>query len=327
MNKHLSLPLAAFGLLVATHVFAASDHDALMKAKKYADAEKSAAAVLAQDPANVEAMANRTEAILATGRSARVEEAIKQAQQCVNAKSGDARCQLALGKALGAKAMNGGLLSAMGYASDIRNAFRKAVELDPRNLDARFSLLQYYLMAPGIVGGGTGKAENLAAQTTAVYPEAAKLMLARIDIAADRLAKAEATALAVRASSDDELAEQQVGVLTAIAFKHLSQKRVGEAERIFNDAIKRFPDNDDVEYGQARVLQEQGKHREALVMLEQAVAKDDRSHIHYRIAKSLQALGEKARAKAEFEKALSFKADLPANMKSDSEEQLKVLKG
>ncbi|WP_073212584.1 tetratricopeptide repeat protein [Massilia sp. CF038] len=298
-----------------------------MKAKKYADAEKAAAAVLAQDPGNAEAMANRTDAILASGRSARIEEAIKQAQQCVNAKAADARCQLALGKALGAKAMNGGMLSAMGYASDIRNAFKKAVDLDPRNLDARFSLLQYYLMAPGIVGGGTGKAENLAAQTVTIYPEAAKLMQARIDIAGDRLAKAEATALSVRASSDDELAEQQLGVLAAVAFKHLSQKRVGEAERIFNDAAKRFPDSDDVAYGQARVFQEQGKHREALAILEAALAKDDRSHVHYRIAKSLQALGEKARAKAEYEKALSFKADLPPNMKNDSEEQLRVLKG
>jgi len=327
MKKHLLLPFATVGFLFATQAVGATPYDALMKAKKYAEAEKAAAAVLAQDPANAEAMAARTDAILSTGRSARIEEAVKQAQQCVAAKPADARCHLALGKALGAKAMNGGMMSAMGYAGDIRNAFKKAVELDPRNLDARFALLQYYLMAPGIVGGGTGKAETLTAQTQTIHPEAAKLMQAKIDFAADNLVKAEATATAVRAGGDDDLADEQQATLNSIAFRHLSQKRVAEAERIFNDNVKRFPDNDDAVYGQARVLQEQGKHREALAILEPILAKDDRGHIHYRIAKSLQAVGEKMRAKAEFEKALSFKADLPKNLKSDAEDQLKGLKG
>src|SRR4051812_24854190 len=110
MKKHLPFSLAIFGLLATMHAHAASDHDALMKAKKFAEAEKNAAAMLAQDPGSAEAMANRTAAILATGRSSRIEEAIKQAQQCVSLKPADARCHLALGKALGAKAMNGGLL-------------------------------------------------------------------------------------------------------------------------------------------------------------------------------------------------------------------------
>jgi tetratricopeptide (TPR) repeat protein len=327
MKTTLSLPFALIGLLIATHAVGATPYDALMKAKKYAEAEKAATSVLSQDPANVDAMVARTEAILSSGRSARVEEAVKQAQQCVTARADDARCQLVLGKALGSKAMNSGMMSAMAYAGDIRNAFKKAVELDPRNLDARFSLLQYYIMAPGIVGGGTGKAENLAAQTAAVNPEAAKLMQARLDIAADNLARAEVAAAAIRAGNDDELAEQQQGTLNTIAFKHLSQKRLAEAERIFNDTAKRFPDNDDAVYGQARVFQEQGKHREALAILEPILIKDERAHVHYRIAKSLQAIGDKARAKAEFEKALSFKADLPKTMKSDAEDQLKVLKG
>jgi tetratricopeptide (TPR) repeat protein len=327
MKTTLSLPCALFGLLFATQSIGATPYDALMKAKKFAEAEKAAMAVLAQDPANAEAMAARTEAILSTGRSARIEEAVKQAQQCVTARPADARCQLVLGKALGSKAMNGGMMSAMSYAGDIRNAFKKAVELDPRNLDARFSLLQYYLMAPGIVGGGTGKAETLAGQTVAIHPEAAKLMQAKIDIAADNLAKAEAATLAIRAGNDEDLAELQQGTLNAIAYKHLSQKRLSEAERIFNDAVKRFADNDDAVYGQARVFQEQGKHREALALLEPILLKDERAHIHYRVAKSLLAIGDKARAKVEFEKALALKADLPKPMKSDAEDQLKAMKG
>jgi len=327
MKTTLLMPVAVAGLLFASGAMGATPYDVLMKAKKYPDVEKMAAAALVQDPANVEAMAARIEAILAAGRSERIEEAVKLAQQCVAVKPADARCHLELGKALGSKAMNGGMMSAMGYAGDIRNAFKKAVELDPRNLDARFSLLQYYLMAPGIVGGGTGKAETLTAQTTALHAEAAKLMQAKIDLAADNLAKAEAAALAVRAGSDDELADQQQETLASIGFRHLSQKRVAEAERVFNETVKRFPDADNAVYGQARAFQEQGKHKEALAILEPMLRNDDRAYIHYRIAKSLQAVGDKQRAKAAFEKALSLKADLPKPMKSDAEDQLKALKG
>ncbi|UUZ53049.1 tetratricopeptide repeat protein [Massilia sp. H-1] len=162
-----------------------------------------------------------------------------------------------------------------------------------RAIWTRFSLLQYYLMAPGIVGGGTGKAETLTAQTAAMLPEAAKLMQAKMDLAADNLAKAEAGTLAVRAGSDEELTELQQGTLVSIAFKHLSQKRLAEAERIFNDTVKRFPDSDEATYGQARVFQEQGKHREALAILDPILLKDERAHVHYRVAKSLLAIGDK----------------------------------
>ncbi|UUZ53050.1 hypothetical protein LP419_29245 [Massilia sp. H-1] len=100
MKTSLSLPFALCGLLIATQAPAATPYDALMKAKKYAEAEKAASLVLTTDPANAEAMAARTEAILATGRSARIEEAVKQAQQCVAARG---RCPLPPGAGQGAR--------------------------------------------------------------------------------------------------------------------------------------------------------------------------------------------------------------------------------
>jgi len=327
MKNHLSLPFAVLGMAITLHAAAATDHAALMKAKQFAEAEKAASAVLAQDPANAEAMAARTEAILGAGRAARIEEAVKQAKQCVATQPAYARCHLAEGKALGMKAMQGGMMAAMSYAGDIRDAFKKAVELDPRNVDARFSLLQFYIMAPGIVGGGTGKGETLAAQTSALNAEAGKLMLAKLDAAADKLAKAEAAALAAKPGTDRELLDQQEELLVSIGFKHLAEKRYAEAARIFNDTHKRFPDSDDALYGQARVQQEQGKHREAVAALEQVLAKTDRAHVYYRIGKSQQALGDKPKAVAAFEKALGFKDDLSSKMKSDAEDQLKALKG
>lgn len=45
-------------------------------------------------------------------------------------------------------------------ASKAKEAFEKAVELDPENLTARNSLAQYYLNAPGIAGGSLKKAKE-----------------------------------------------------------------------------------------------------------------------------------------------------------------------
>lgn len=327
MNNHLSIPAALLTLVVATQSATAADHRSLMKAYKYADAEKAAAAVLAREPGNTEAMVARTEAILGGGQASRIEEAVTQAQKCVAVQAASAPCQLALGKALGSKAINSGMMAAMRYAGDIRGAFAKAVELEPRNLDARFSLLQFYLMAPGIAGGGVGKAETLTAQTASVHPEAGKLMQGQIDLKADNLAKAEAAAVGARPGTDQDLIERQENLLVSIGFRHMNQKRYADAERVFADALKRFPDSADILYGQARVQQEQGRHREALALLDKVMALRERPFVHYRIGKSLQGLGDKPKATAAFEKSLSYKDDLPESLQDDARAQLKTLKG
>ncbi|MFL6660191.1 MAG: tetratricopeptide repeat protein [Massilia sp.] len=327
MKSPLMTGVAALILLLSQQSAQAGDYSALMKAKKYPEVEQAAAAKLAKEPGNAEAMAARTEAILAGGSELRIEEAVKQAQQCVAAHADSALCHLALGKALGFKAMNGGVMSAISYAGTMRDAFKKAVELDPRNTDARFSLLQFYTMAPGIMGGGSSKAEALTASTLALNPESGKLMQATLALSDGKLAKAEADALAVRPGADDELLERQQDLLINIGMKQLSDKKYAEADRIFRDTQKRFPDNEDAPYWSARVQQEQGKHREAVAAFEQVLIKTPKPYVHYRMAQSLQALGDKPKAMAAYEKALSFKSGLNKKMRGDAEDQLKTLKG
>jgi tetratricopeptide (TPR) repeat protein len=327
MTSRLLASGAAFGLLLAMQPASANDYRPLMKAMKFAEAERMASAKLTQDPANANAMVARTDAILAGGGEARIDEAVKQAEKCVATQPATAACHLSLGKALGAKAMQGGMMAAMTYAGTIRDSFKKAVELDPRSVEARFGLLQFYMMAPSIAGGGTGKAETLAAQTVAINPEAAKLMQAKLDLGADKFAKAEAAALAIQPGTDLDLLDEQEGVLVSLGIKYIAEKKLADSERVFRDAQKRFPDSDNALYGIARTQQEQGKHREALAGFEQVLAKLAKPHVHYRIAQSQLALGDKAKASAAFEKALAFKSGLSKKMRSDAEDQLKALKG
>jgi tetratricopeptide (TPR) repeat protein len=327
MKSTLRTSAALLALLMAVQPAGASEYQALMKAKKFAEAERAASAKLAQDPANAEAMVARSEAILAGGGETRIEEAVKQSEQCVAAHATHSACHLVLGKALGSKAMNGGMMSAMSYAGTIRDSFKKAVELDPRNVEARFALLQFYMMAPGFMGGGTGKAETLATETAAVNPEAGKLMQASVDLAASKFAKAEAAALAARPGTDEELQDQQQNLLMNIAIKYVGEKKFADADRVLRDTAKRFPDSENVPYWMARSQQEQGKHKEALAGLEQVLLKTPKPHVHYRIAQSQQALGDKAKAMAAYEKALSFKSGMSKKMREDAQDQFKALKG
>ncbi len=74
-----------------------------------------------------------------------------------------AETQVWLGRAYGEKAMRAKVLSQASLAGKVRRAFARAVELDPANLDARMALVEYYVRAPGIMGGSMAKARAQAA--------------------------------------------------------------------------------------------------------------------------------------------------------------------
>lgn len=63
-----------------------------------------------------------------------------------------------LGRAYGEKADASNFISAAGLTKKIRESFEKAVELDGNNVDARTDLAEFYVEAPGFMGGGTDRA-------------------------------------------------------------------------------------------------------------------------------------------------------------------------
>ncbi len=88
--------------------------------------------------------------------------------------------QLWLGRIYGEKADRAGFLSAAGLAKKVRVSFERAVELDPRSWEARTDLAEFYLEAPGIVGGGRDKARAQADEITALNPARAHWVRAKI---------------------------------------------------------------------------------------------------------------------------------------------------
>jgi tetratricopeptide (TPR) repeat protein len=82
----------------------------------------------------------------------------------------DAQAAYWAGRTAGQMAMGAGMFSAMSWAGDSREAFEKAVELDPGYVDAQFALMQYYLIAPGIAGGDKEEAKNIAKRLEQLSP-------------------------------------------------------------------------------------------------------------------------------------------------------------
>jgi tetratricopeptide (TPR) repeat protein len=85
-----------------------------------------------------------------------------------------------LGRAYGEKADHAGFMSAAGLAKKVRASFERAVELDPRSWAARTDLAEFYVEAPGIVGGGKDKARRQADALMPINPGMAHWVLARI---------------------------------------------------------------------------------------------------------------------------------------------------
>jgi tetratricopeptide (TPR) repeat protein len=69
-----------------------------------------------------------------------------------------------LGSAYGTQAQRSGMFSAAMLAGKVKDQFEKAVALNPRYVDARFGLVQFYAAAPGFMGGDLDKALAQAAE-------------------------------------------------------------------------------------------------------------------------------------------------------------------
>lgn len=244
MKTRSRIAVAALAGLAVCAAQARSQFAPLLRAHKYAEAERIADADLARDPLDADALIAKADAIVALDPDGRADEAVKLGEQCVAAHPQHSGCYLAAGNALGAKARHAGPLAAMGDATRIRDDFLKAVELDPRNTDARFALLDYYIQAPRLVGGGKARARALAAQTEAVNPAAARLMQAQLALADKDEAQAEAILLAVQPGRDDMVADRQRDLLAALGQHYQAAGKHADSERILNILRQRFPASD-----------------------------------------------------------------------------------
>ena len=106
--------------------------------------------------------------------------AAQACEQAVRLDGQNSSYHLWLGRALGEKASRASFLSAYSLAKRVRQEFEEAVRLNPRNAEALADLGEFYKEAPGVVGGGTSKAEQVAVQLDRVDGARAQVLRSRI---------------------------------------------------------------------------------------------------------------------------------------------------
>jgi tetratricopeptide (TPR) repeat protein len=85
-----------------------------------------------------------------------------------------------LGRVYGEKADRVNFMSAASLAGKVRGEFERAVELNPKDVEARLDLAEFYIDAPGIVGGGEQKARDQAESVGTMNPAREHWVYARI---------------------------------------------------------------------------------------------------------------------------------------------------
>ncbi len=106
--------------------------------------------------------------------------AVDECHKAVAGAPTNSDAQMWLGRALGLKTSHVSVFSKMGLAGQARSAFEKAVQLSPSNVHAASDLGEFYVHAPGVVGGGADKARNLAAAIQQYSPSRSHRVLAEL---------------------------------------------------------------------------------------------------------------------------------------------------
>lgn len=169
-----------------------------------------------------------------------------------------------LGKAYGRLAEESSFLSALGYARKTVRAFERAVELDPSNLEALSDVFEYYLQAPGIVGGGLDKAGSVARRFAGLNAAEYHWACARL---AEQRKDFEAAERELRAALQAE--PKEVGRALDLATFLSSRGRFGEGEALFRAAEENHPHCAKVLYVRAAAyIQSKRKLDQAVVLLD-----------------------------------------------------------
>jgi tetratricopeptide (TPR) repeat protein len=87
------------------------------------------------------------------------DKAVREMEKATQIEPSNALYRLWLGRACGYEAEHTFKLFAMGKARRVIKEFEAASKLAPANIDIRFDMLEFYIQAPSMIGGGDDKAK------------------------------------------------------------------------------------------------------------------------------------------------------------------------
>jgi tetratricopeptide (TPR) repeat protein len=166
---------------------------------------------------------------------------------------------LRLGNALGDQAQHANKLKQPFLARRVKTEFEKAVELDPSSVDARHGLIQFYSMAPGVMGGSMDKAREQAREIEKYNAMRGHAEMAQLLENKDKdLPGAEREYAAALSAAPDSTYGYNL-----LAQFHRRQKKYAESVAVYDRLLKARPDaiNAHLNIAYSLVLSGQGLDR------------------------------------------------------------------
>ena len=151
-----------------------------------------------------------------------------------------------LGKAYGRRAEHASFVAALPLATKTRECFERAVALDPANLEALGDLFEFYLDAPGIIGGGIARAEAIAARIGQLSAAESHYVRARLAEKRKDIREAE-----IEYRHAMEAAPHDVGRIIDLATFLSRQHRYQESDQLFDLASRMTPASSKVIFARA----------------------------------------------------------------------------
>jgi len=233
---------------------------------------------------------------------------ISACEKAVALEPNNSRYHMWLGRIYGEKADGSNFFSAASLAGKVRTEFETAVRLDPNNVDARSDLGEFYLEAPGIVGGGRDKAEAQIQVLAALDPAKADYLKGRIAEKKKDVVTAERE---YRAAIEAGHGSALTWFNLALFFRH--QQRWNDMEDAIQRAVSAQLDRPEIIMESGEVLLRSGRNVQAAVQylrrylaLNSKVEEAPAFKAHYLLGTALEKQGDKQGAAQEYRAALSL---------------------
>lgn len=176
-------------------------------------------------------------------------------EKAFNEQPSSSEYALWLARSFGRRAETSNIFTAPGFASKARQFFERAAALNPRNVEALTDLFEYYLDAPGFLGGGFDKAQRVAGLIQQV--DASEGHWAMFRLAEQHKDYSRAEEQLRRAV---EAAPRQIGKLIDLARFLAKQGRYREADESIDRAEKVAPDSPRLVFVRADIYIKTGRN-------------------------------------------------------------------
>lgn len=127
----------------------------LFEEGKFEQAKPMLEVLLKKNPSNIKIIESLGDI---AGRNKSWDEALVYYGKLKKMKPAEANFYFKYGGVLGMKALEVNKFKALGMIDEVRDNFEKAIQLNPKHIEARWALIELNLQLPGILGGSEKKA-------------------------------------------------------------------------------------------------------------------------------------------------------------------------